>query len=752
VRTFALTLVVLALACGCNLGWIPGIQDPGTPTDGNVDQTGDGTGSAALKTFQSEDELKQYFASVARNDLGQATDSPDAGGLPVFENGDDRGDAALGGEGAAPVDGDSSAPQSDGSTDPGFSDTTTQEEGVQEADVVKNDSTYLYVLTAGHLRIVQAAPGEQMEEVAAIELGGWGQELYKLPADADVATQIVAITQTDNWYGYGGVGIDIDVAAAQGDIMIGLPWFSSPETLVTVLDVSDHANPVVLSKATFDGSLGSSRMIDNRLYLALFNYPDYYGGFRFDEVEQVDLTSLMPDYTVELADGTTSAGDLLNWDTIYRPSDPNGLGLTSIVTMDVTNPTALTAVGVMAYPGNLYASPQAIYLTDTNYNYSTGDWRETTSIYKFTIGETGVSLAAAGSVSGRVLNQYSMSEYAGYLRVATTTGPSWRFEDEQRSTNSVYVLAHQGDALTVIGSVQNLAPGEEIKSARFLGTRGFVVTFERMDPLFTFDLSNPANPVKVGEWHGPGFSTFIMPLGETHLLTIGESVDAEGDWVRSNGVQLSVFDVTDFAAPQLVHQRIIGSYGTWSECLYNPKALTYFAARNLMAVPITDWGWEGDVDGGEGTDSAGPNPGDTGPPAPETGSGTAGASQAEPALTGGFDGVYVYRVTAETGFEYLGRMTTRTEEMTEWWWYYSSFTRGVFLGDNVYIINERGVVGAPTVAIDTAPWRVSFPVEEWYPEEVTVEEPVLPTEDEGPLAEPETPSESGDDGDPVEDL
>jgi len=439
VRTYALTLTVLALVCGCNLGWILGIQGPGTQIDGGDDQTGDETGSAALKTFQSEDDLKQYFASVAQNDFRGLVDVPDGG--PVFDEGTagEQDNSALGGEGGgAPEDGTAAPTDSDQPGDPGFSDTTTQEEGVQEADVVKNDSTYLYVLTAGWLRIVQASPGEQMQEVAAYELGGWGQDLYKLPADAAVATQIVAITQADNWYGgYAEEEVDIEVEAAQVEPAIGLCWFSGPETVVTVLDVSSHGSPVIVSETTFDGSLGSSRMIDNRLYLTLFNYPDYYGGFRFNEVQEVELTTLIPDYTVELADGTSTTGDLLNWDTIYRPTDPDGLGLTSIVSMDVTNPSGVTAVGVMAYPGNLYASPQAIYLTDTGYNYSTGDWRETTDIYKFAIGEAGVALAAAGSVPGRVLNQYSMSEYGGYLRIATTTGPSWEMENERPSVNSV---------------------------------------------------------------------------------------------------------------------------------------------------------------------------------------------------------------------------------------------------------------------------------------------------------------------------
>lgn len=753
-RTYALTLAVLALVCGCNLDWIPGIEGPGGQIDPGGDQTGDETGSAALKTFQSEDDLKQYFASVAEGDFRAGVRGDD--GAPVFNDGTSESqDNALGGEGAAPKDGDAAPTPSDDSSDPGFSDTTTQEEGVQEADVMKNDSTYLYVLTAGWLRIVQASPGEQMHEVGAYELGGWGQDMYKLPADADVATTIVAITQTDNWYGgYAeegvAVDVDVDVEAAQVTPEIGLCWFSSPETVVTVLDVSSHGIPVIVSKTTLDGSLGSSRMIDNRLYLTLFNYPDYYGGFRFDEVEEVDAATLIPDYKVELADGTTSTGDLLSWDTIYRPTDPDGLGLASIVSLDVTNPAALSAVGVMAYPGNLYASPQAIYLTDTGYNYSTGDWRETTDIYKFAVSEAGVSLTAAGSVPGRVLNQYSMSEYGGYLRIATTTGPSWEPENERVSVNSVYVLGEQAGVLNVVGSVENLAPGEEIKSARFLGTRGFLVTFEQVDPLFTFDLSNPTNPVKVGEWHGPGYSAFIMPMGENHLLTIGQSMDTEGEWIRANGVQLSVFDVTNFAAPQLLHQRIIGSYSTWSEALYNPKAFTYYASRDLMALPITDWGWEWDE--GPADDGDAENPVEV---VDETNAGSGGgagvsASQAEPSLEG-FDGVYVYRVTEEAGFEYLGRLTTRTEETTGWW-YYSAFSRGVFLGDNVYIVNELGVVGAPTAAVDTAPWRIAFPLEEMYPEDIIGEEPEQPGQDEGPIPDPETPAKPSDDGTPVEDL
>ncbi|UCG16077.1 MAG: beta-propeller domain-containing protein [Phycisphaerales bacterium] len=727
-RNVTVILTSLVLVCGCNQWW--GIDD------GDDNGPSQETGVSTLETFGSADELKAYFSSVASTGYRNAVDAPTGtlDGDMAWEDdlaapgGDD---GAVGDETAAPdapADGDSSDEAS-------FSGTTTQEEGVQEADVVKNDGSYIYVLTDGRLRIVQTDSDQGLQDLASHALEGWGQDLYKLPDTASEATRIVAITQVDNWYtGYD----DGEFVIAQVEPALVSPWFFNPQTAVTVLDVSDHAHPVVESTSTFQGSLTSSRMVDDVLYMVLVNYPDYYGGLEDTDFEEVDINDLLPDYSVVTSNGVVASGNTVEWDDFYRPTDPDGFGMTTIVTWDVNNPADLHSVAVVAQPGNLYASTQAIYLTDTDYDFYTGDYRETTDIYKFAYAERGVELIATGSVPGRVLNQYSMSEYEGHLRIATTTGAVW-FADQEAipSLNNLYVLGEGDGQLTVVGRIENLAPGEEIKSARFIGPWGYLVTFEQIDPLFTFDLSNPANPVKVGELKVPGFSSFITPMGSEYLLTVGQDINLDAGWPRAAGVQLSIFKIADLANPELVYKEVIGAEGTYSEALHNPKAFTYFAARDLLALPIEDYGWGwieddwivGDEVVDEPTSST-----------PQT-SVIRAAAEVEP----GFNGVYVYRVTAQSGFEYLGKMTTRLETDDDYWWYYSAFSRGLFIGDNVYAVNERGVVGAPITDVDSAPWRVEFPIEESpYPDG----EPVEPEED---VAPPPDPDELGGDAGDVED-
>jgi len=654
VRKLTAILIAVVLVSGCNLDWLPGGPDgdPGIKPE---------TGASSLKTFGSEAELKEYFSDVAENDFRFGFRNELDGAEPLAGEAGDFDDATGDAGGAAPP----GAPDSEVSSEigntgvvPGFSDTTTQEAGVQEADVIKNDSTYVYVLTSGALRIVKASPGDELADIGSVALDGWGQDLYRLPETEPVATRIVSITQTDNWFGVETLD------AAQAEPAIAPGWYATPQTVVNVIDVSDHANPVVESTSTFDGSLLTSRMIGDKLYLVIAHYPDYYGGFPFAEINDVDIDQILPDYAIQRNADNTTTGNLVTWSEIYRPTDPDGLGMTSIVTLDVNQPAAFQAVAVVAYPGNLYASTKAVYLTDTDYNWQTGGHRETTDIYKFNYTDNSVQLAATGSVSGRVLNQYSLSEYQDYLRIATTISGTW-FEDGQRpSVNNLFVLAEQNGSLAVVGSVTNLAPGEEVKSARFIGPRGYLVTFERIDPLFTFDLSNPSNPLQVGELKVTGFSSFIFPMGENHLLTVGEDIDLSEGWPRSNGVQLSIFDISNFANPQLAYKEVIGTAGTYSDALHNPKAMTYYAAEDLLALPIEHYEWVA-FDGGPGILEGDTRDESTnGDDESETGEGSSGGTGEEdpvdgdappdestvvaPAIVPGFDGVILVRVDTIT--------------------------------------------------------------------------------------------------------
>ena len=248
----------------------------------------------------------------------------------------------------------------------------------------------------------------------------------------------------------------------------------------------------------------------------------------------------------------------------------------------------------------------------------------------------------------------------------------------QRVGNAVYVLSENTDkaSLDIAGRVENIAPGEQIYAARFVGDRGFLVTFHRVDPLFALDLSNPANPRVVGELKVPGYSDHIQLLDENHLLTIGKATQDSGQFAWVEGVQISLFDVTDPANPSLLSKEEIGGRGTSSEANYNPKAFNYFAAKNVLAFPI-------DVYSGQ---TLGPQIG-----------------------THDFTGLYVYHVTVADGFQFLGRIASGggTDQQGCFLSYYG-FTRGVFIGDDVYSVTQRGVKAAGLPDVSTLVGQTTF--------------------------------------------
>jgi len=196
-----------------------------------------------------------------------------------------------------------------------------------------------------------------------------------------------------------------------------------------------------------------------------------------------------------------------------------------------------------------------------------------------------ITSEASGEVPGRVLNQYSMGEYGEYFRIATTAGSVSRIFSQATSSNNVYVLNMN---LTIVGRLENLAPGESIYSARFMGSRCYLVTFKKVDPLFVIGLDDPTVPKVLGKLKIPGFSDYLHPYSENLLIGIGkETVDAEeGDFAWYQGVKIALFDVSDVENPREVAKVIIGDRGTDSPVLSDPKAFLFDKDRNLLAIPI----------------------------------------------------------------------------------------------------------------------------------------------------------------------
>ncbi|MHC4797313.1 MAG: beta-propeller domain-containing protein [Planctomycetota bacterium] len=604
--------------------------------------------TAGMKAFNSPEELRSYLTEQASDRYLRPPSS--SGSLFPFlfpsapQSTSTPAPASMG-------DAANTAPEADGDGT-GFSTTNIQEIGVDESDIVKNNGQNIYLLDDTTIHIVNANPPENMTEIASLELEANGDSLYLNDQT------LVAISQQ---YTYNDIGWDF-MDSAQLNSVVGGPWNDGTQTIVTVIDVTDPAKPTVKSTVKFEGSLADSRMIDGQMYLIMTTTPRLPANITPETLQNMSLDQWIPDYEKTSADGSVTAGDIVDWQSFYRPEYPDGYGITTVVTLDVNNPdNGFHSTAVSADAGTIYATTEALYVTDTEYSYTGFAYNEDTIIHKFGFTENGTEYLASGIVPGRPLNQYSLGEHNDNLRIATTVRNSSLNSNGQ--DNRVYVLAVSETKLEIIGKIENIAPGESIYAARFIGNRGFLVTFKKVDPLFTIDFTDPYNPKLIGELKVPGYSDHIQLLDENHLLTIGKDALDVGSFAWFQGVQLSIFDVTDFGNPQLLHKEIIGSRGTHSEANDNPKAFNYYATLGVLAFPIDLY--EGDTSGSQYGQHS-------------------------------FNGLYVYDVSVDNGFILLGRIaTTDNQTQNGCFWGYYGYTRGVFIDQTVYAVSEIGVKAAP---------------------------------------------------------
>jgi len=600
-----------------------------------------GEGAAGLERFTSPEALKQYLAEQVR-----ARQTP-----PWFGIG---GDVVAFGLPAAGSPVPAAAPEGAAQADT-FSTTNVQEAGVDEGDVVKNDGTYLYILGQGKLRIVRALPIADMAIVSTVVF----------PELTDGGTGVGVI---EPFFFSGPTGS----MYLRGDTVVAL-LNGAGQTGVFIIDVTDRGAPAIVSSMTIQGGLVSSRLIGSKLHLILNLSPILPYDATEQTVREATLDELIPDLTRQLGDGQSVSGDVVTWQDFYHPINPDGYGINAVVTIDVDNPQgAIQSTAVMADSSTVYASTEALYLTNGDYDFFSGRSRERTEIYKFSLGGDGATLSGVGAVPGRLLNRFSLGESEDYLRVATTEGHVSR-SGESGVSNSVYVLGETDGELNIVGSVENIAPGEQIYAARFIGKRGFLVTFKKVDPLFTLDLSEPTLPRVVGRLKVPGYSEYIHILDENHLLTIGKDAVDMGDFAWYQGVQLSVFDVTQFDDPALVDAEVVGDRGTDSEALHEPHAFNYFQPQQMLAVPMTI------------AEGAGGEPSAFGSPT--------------------FEGLTLFHVDAATGIEPAGRISTASVS-TDFFGYGAGWTRGVFMGDHVFAVTSSEVSSLPVGDLDAEPTRL----------------------------------------------
>jgi len=447
-----------------------------------------------------------------------------------------------------------------------FSTTNVQERGIDEPDIVKNDATRLFTVFDATLRSLVIDDDGVPRVVDSLALPAPGYELLL--------------------HGERLVAIATDHQA------------SSPTTRLLVVDVRDPQDIATVADVKLDGWYISSRQVDGSVRIVLTQPgPDLPFTFpRSDDPDEraralahnraVIVSSIVSDWLPEV----TACDD------VYTPMTVAGFASTTVLTFDAVAGEVLSSASVVADAGEVYSSPTHLYVASGVLDAVAVDGvpAAVTHIHRFDLTDRRrVVYEASGVVPGHLLRpfmwggsgmgQWSMSEHEDLLRVATTMGGSW--DEATASQSAVTVLRVEGDRLVPIGAVHGLGVGEQIYAVRFMGARGYVVTYRKTDPLYVLDLADPRAPRVAGELKIPGYSAYLHPVEDGRLLGIGQD-DPDEDGM-ADGTQASLFDVGDPTAPRRIDQLSLGERGTVSGVEHDHRAFTWWAEPRRGVIPLT---------------------------------------------------------------------------------------------------------------------------------------------------------------------
>ncbi len=467
-------------------------------------------------------------------------------------------EAATGSNGAVVYKGSATVTDDGASAKPGdSSETNNQVQGVDEADIVKNDGRYIYSLSKGRLIITDTNSGSPVK-VSEIEL------------------------KLDDKY-----VIDMFVSGNSIGIIYG-GHYDDVKTGIMIYNIADKAKPLASSTISQSGSYHSARMIDGIVYLMSNHYVSLGKIDRDKPEEYVPCVNSLP---IE-AENISMINDF---------KEPTYLVVSAI---DIKEAKAYEKVAVLGGAENIYCNEKNLYYTFTNYETTESGSLKTsetlTTIVKLSLKKDDISTVCKGSVKGYPLNQFSMDEYEGNLRIVTTnnervtekSGFNYGFAAsdsiaspvKSSTSNSLFVLDSD---LKVIGKIENLAKDERVYSVRFDKKVGYFVTFRETDPLFTVDLTDPKKPTVMSALKIPGFSEYLHPYGEGLLFGFGKEATSSGS---VTGLKLSMFDVSDPYDVSEAHKELVDA--DWSEASYDHKAIMVDQKKNIIAFTAHSYSGE----------------------------------------------------------------------------------------------------------------------------------------------------------------
>ena len=572
------------------------------------------------------------------------------------------------------------------------SKTNNQVAGVDEADFIKNDNKYIYVVANKTLRIFKAWPANQTKELSKITVDGEPKKLFVANDRALIYSSIKEISSSSSKTGAPSTYQKRECTYGYNCSFTGDGYPS----LITIYDISDRTAPKKVRSVKLSGSFVNARRVGEAVYTVLstpgatfkglrYNHDGHKCGTKVPTANIFKAFEALREYNQALilttpskawmptiedtlyVNGKGTTRKLETCDGFFKSSIADGNQFTTVLGLHITTAAKPSAATIISRPGAVYASGKALYISvprqkTTGYGWyrSMNSVDEASTVHKFKlrtkVGD--VFYAASGVVKGKVLNQFSMDEHNDYLRIATTSGrvPSPKVH------STLTVLRHTGASLKRAGQIDKLAPKEDIRSVRFAGERGYVVTFKKTDPLFVFDLSDPNNPRTMAELKIPGYSTYMHMMDKRHLLTIGYDANDQGSFAWFTGVRFQIFDVSVITNPRLVHKMVIGTRGSSSAALNNHLAFNYFAPKNLLAVPMTVC---------------------------ESTSGSGGSY----GKTMSFSGLMVFDTTAANGFKLRGKVAHPAGQgigCSNWWTNAKSqVERSVIMDDYVFSVSRE---------------------------------------------------------------
>lgn len=546
-----------------------------------------------------------------------------------------------------------------------YSTTNIQVENVDEADITKTDGDYIYSISDNNVIITNVMNPKEIKIEATIKSsdGSVPEDLILYKNELVVISAKNSNSSSYSYYNY----------------------YYNVNTNVKIYNIATKSRPTLVKSYELYEPYYTSRCINNKLYVIA-------SGELRNEDDKVIRTYKEDNIEQEIA-----------LENIKYLKDVKTKKQTIISVVDLDN--ARENIDISSYLidiSNAYVSENSIYLLDQKYDnnsnippisklfglkgiiglftyYDDYDYSSVynTEIYKFNISKDGkVSYNTKNKIEGKTINQYSLDEQNGHLRIALYDNDGAR-------------IAIFDENLKQIGISEYVAKGEMMYSSRFIGNKAYLVTYKTIDPLFVIDLSNETKPQILGELHIPGYSTYLHPYDENHLIGIGMETEevvnknssgkVTGTTSKIVGMKMALFDVTDVNNPSQLSETVIGDRRTTSAILTNPKALLFSKERQLIAIPVNNYSEDFEIDSSSDSYSS------------------IVSSYTNYNKSYVAEGYFVYNINIEDGFKLKGIITHETAQknknQTSYSYYYnnSKLLRGLYIDNNLYTVSETAV-------------------------------------------------------------